>query len=248
MIILKGRRELELMRRAGRIVAEALAELERHIAPGITTWELNRIAEEVLERRGAVPAFKGYRGFPASICTSVNEEVVHGIPGLKKLAEGDIISIDIGAVIDGYYGDAAATFPVGAVDEEKQRLMRVTQEALWQGINSAIVGNRLSDISHAIQSHVEKNGFSVVRDFVGHGIGREMHEDPQLPNFGSPGHGPRLRPGMTLAIEPMVNAGTYKVVTLSDGWTVVTLDGRPSAHFEHTVAVTENGPEVLTLL
>lgn len=248
MIILKGRREIELMRRAGRVVAEALAELERRIAPGVTTLELNRIAEEVLERRGAIPAFKGYRGFPASICTSINEEVVHGIPSLKKLSEGDIISIDIGAVINGYYGDAAATFPVGVVDEEKQRLLKVTREALWQGINCAVVGSRLSDISYAIQSYVEKNGFSVVRDYVGHGIGQQMHEDPQVPNFGSPGHGPRLRPGMTLAIEPMVNAGTHQVVTLADGWTVVTLDGRPSAHFEHTVAVTENGPEVLTLL
>ncbi|HBT46545.1 MAG TPA: type I methionyl aminopeptidase [Peptococcaceae bacterium] len=248
MIILKGRREIELMRRAGQVVAEALAALERRIAPGVTTWELNRLAEEILERRGAVPAFKGYRGFPASICASVNEEVVHGIPGLKKLVEGDIISIDIGAVINGYYGDAAATFPVGAIDEEKRRLLEVTSEALWQGIRRAVVGNRLSDISHAIQSHVEKAGFSVVRDYVGHGIGRQMHEEPQVPNFGSPGRGPRLRPGMTLAIEPMVNAGGYQVVTREDGWTVVTADGRPSAHFEHTVAITDNGPEVLTLL
>ncbi|MGI9953029.1 type I methionyl aminopeptidase [Moorellaceae bacterium AZ2] len=248
MIVLKGRREIEFMRQAGRVVAEALAALERRIAPGVTTLELNRLAEEVLERRGAVPAFKGYRGFPASICTSVNEEVVHGIPGLKKLAEGDIISIDIGAVINGYCGDAAATFPVGDIDEEKRRLLEVTREALWKGIRCAIVGNRLSDISHAIQSHVEKEGFSVVRDYVGHGIGRQMHEEPQVPNFGSPGRGPRLRPGMTLAIEPMVNAGSYQVMTREDGWTVVTADGRPSAHFEHTVAITDNGPEVLTLL
>ncbi|SMB88925.1 methionine aminopeptidase, type I [Thermanaeromonas toyohensis ToBE] len=248
MIILKGRREIELMRRAGRVVAEVLAILEQHIAPGVTTLELNRIAEEALSRRGAIPAFKGYRGFPASICVAINQEVVHGIPSLKKLAEGDIISIDIGAVIDGYYGDAAATFPVGAIDEEKKRLLKVTREALWQGIKQAVVGNRLSDISHAIQSYVESNGFSVVRDYVGHGIGREMHEDPQVPNFGRPGRGPRLRPGMTLAIEPMVNAGTHEVLTLSDGWTVVTADGKPSAHFEHTVAITEDGPDILTLL
>ncbi|MBE3580332.1 MAG: type I methionyl aminopeptidase [Thermoanaerobacteraceae bacterium] len=248
MIILKGRREIEFMRQAGRVVAEALAALERRIAPGVTTLELNRLAEEILERRGAVPAFKGYRGFPASICTSVNEEVVHGIPGLKKLVEGDIISIDIGAVINGYYGDAAATFPVGVIDEEKRRLLEVTREALWQGIRHAVVGKRLSDISYAIQSHVEKEGFSVVRDYVGHGIGSQMHEEPQVPNFGSPGRGPRLRPGMTLAIEPMVNAGGHQVMTREDGWTVVTADGRPSAHFEHTVAITDNGPEVLTLL
>ncbi|MCG0277398.1 MAG: type I methionyl aminopeptidase [Thermanaeromonas sp.] len=248
MIILKGRREIELMRRAGRVVAEVLAILEEHIAPGVTTLELDRIAEEALIRRGAIPAFKGYRGFPASICVAVNQEVVHGIPGLKRLVEGDIISIDIGAVIEGYYGDAAATFPVGSVDEEKERLLKVTQEALWQGIKQAVVGNRLSDISHAIQTHVESNGFSVVRDYVGHGIGQNMHEDPQVPNFGPPGRGPRLRPGMTLAIEPMVNAGTHEVITLPDGWTVVTADGKPSAHFEHTVAITEEGPYVLTLL
>lgn len=248
MIILKGRREIELMRRAGRVVAEVLAVLEKHIAPGVTTLELNRIAEEALSRRGAIPAFKGYRGFPASICVAINQEVVHGIPSLKKLAEGDIISIDIGAIVEGYYGDAAATFPVGSVDEEKERLLKVTREALWQGIKQAVAGKRLSDISHAIQRHVESNGFSVVRDYVGHGIGREMHEDPQVPNFGPPGRGPRLRPGMTLAIEPMVNAGTHEVITLSDGWTVVTADGKPSAHFEHTVAITEEGPDVLTLL
>jgi len=248
MIILKGRREIELMRRAGRVVAEVLAVLEKHIAPGVTTLELNRIAEEALSRRGAIPAFKGYRGFPASICVAINQEVVHGIPSLKKLAEGDIISIDIGAIVEGYYGDAAATFPVGSIDEEKERLLKVTREALWQGIKQAVAGNRLSDISHAIQKHVESNGFSVVRDYVGHGIGREMHEDPQVPNFGPPGRGPRLRPGMTLAIEPMVNAGTHEVITLSDGWTVVTADGKPSAHFEHTVAITEEGPDVLTLL
>lgn len=248
MIILKGRREIEFMRQAGRVVAEALAALERRIAPGVTTLELNRLAEEILERRGAVPAFKGYRGFPASICTSVNEEVVHGIPGLKKLVEGDIISIDIGAVKNGYVGDATVTFPVGDIDSGKEQLLAVTRAALEEGIKKAVAGNRLSDISHAIQTFVEDRGFSVVREYVGHGIGRSMHEDPQIPNFGPPGYGPRLRVGMVLAIEPMVNAGTFEVYTLPNRWTVVTRDGQPSAHFEHTVAITENGPEILTLL
>ncbi|MDN5346969.1 MAG: methionyl aminopeptidase [Clostridia bacterium] len=248
MIILRSEREIALLREAGRIVAETLAELERHIAPGVTTLELDRIAEECIRRRGGIPAFKGYRGFPANICTSINEEVVHGIPGLKKLTEGDIISIDIGAIKNGYVGDAAATFPVGDVDPEKARLLEVTRGALNCGISQALVGRRLSDISHAIQTYVESRGFAVVRDYVGHGIGRSMHEDPQIPNFGPPGHGPRLRPGMVLAIEPMVNAGTYEVMSLDDGWTVVTKDGKPSAHFEHTIAVTANGPEILTRL
>lgn len=248
MIILKSHREIALMREAGRIVAGALAKLQEHIAPGITTGELDRIAEEYICRHGAVPAFKGYRGFPASICTSVNEEVVHGIPGLKKLVAGDIISIDIGAVKNGYVGDSAATFPVGDIDSGKQQLLAATQAALEEGIKKAVAGNRLSDISHAIQAFVEARGFSVVRDYVGHGVGRAMHEDPQVPNFGPPGYGPRLRAGMVLAIEPMVNAGTHEVYTLPNRWTVVTRDGQPSAHFEHTVAITENGPEILTLL
>ncbi|KYH33670.1 type I methionyl aminopeptidase [Neomoorella mulderi] len=248
MIILKSRREIALMREAGRIVARTLAKLKEHIIPGVTTAELDRIAEDYIRDNGAVPAFKGYQGFPASICASVNEEVVHGIPGLKQLAEGDIISIDIGAVKNGYVGDAAVTFPVGAIDAEKQHLLAVTEAALYEGIKQAVVGNRLTDISHAIQTYVEKNGLSVVRDYVGHGIGRAMHEDPQVPNFGSPGYGPRLRAGMVLAIEPMVNAGTYEVYTLANRWTVVTRDKKPSAHFEHTVAVTDNGPEILTLL
>ncbi|WP_406677304.1 type I methionyl aminopeptidase [Moorella sp. ACPs] len=248
MIVLKSRREIALMREAGRIVARTLAKLKDHIAPGVTTAELDRIAEDYIRKNGAVPAFKGYQGFPASICVSVNEEVVHGIPGLKQLAEGDIISIDIGAVKNGYVGDAAVTFPVGAIDAEKQHLLAVTEAALYEGIKHAVAGNRLTDISHAIQTYVEKNGLSVVRDYVGHGIGRAMHEDPQVPNFGPPGYGPRLRVGMVLAIEPMVNAGTHEVYTLANRWTVVTRDKKPSAHFEHTVAVTDNGPEILTLL
>ncbi|NLW08182.1 MAG: type I methionyl aminopeptidase [Clostridia bacterium] len=247
MIILKSQREIALMREAGRIVALTLAKLREHIAPGVTTGELDRIAEEYIRSQDAVPAFKGYQGFPASICTSVNEEVVHGIPGLKRLAEGDIISIDVGVVKYGYVGDAAITFPVGKISRLKQHLLEVTEAALYEGIKQAVVGNRLTDISHSVQAYVEKNGLSVVRDYVGHGIGRDMHEDPQIPNFGPPGFGPRLRAGMVLAIEPMVNAGTYEVYTLTNQWTVVTRDKKPSAHFEHTVAITENGPEILTL-
>ncbi|MCR4419482.1 MAG: type I methionyl aminopeptidase [Clostridia bacterium] len=247
MIILKSDRELELMRQAGRVVAETLVLLERMVVPGVSTQELNEAAESYILKQGAYPSFKGYRGFPASICASVNEEVVHGLPGLRRLVEGDIISIDIGAELEGYHGDAAITVPVGRVKPEVERLLRVTQEALWLGIEQARPGRRLSDISHAIQMHVEKNGFSVVREFVGHGIGRTMHEEPQVPNYGRPGRGPRLTPGMTLAIEPMVNLGGPEVLVLADGWTVVTRDGSYSAHFEHTVAVTTEGPRVLTL-
>jgi len=246
MIVLKSDRELAYMRDAGRIVAETHAELEKAVAPGITTLALDEIAEDYITKKGAIPAFKGYHGFPASICTSVNEEVVHGIPGLRVLKSGDIISIDIGAVINGYYGDAARTLPVGTISEDALNLLKVTEEALYKGIEQVKVGNRLSDISHAIQSHAEKNGYSVVRDYVGHGIGTKMHEAPQVPNFGLPGHGPRLKPGMCLAIEPMVNMGTYEVETLLDNWTVVTRDKQLSAHFEHTVAVTEKGPLILT--
>jgi len=197
-------------------------------------------------KAGAVPAFKGYQGFPGSICVSVNEEVVHGIPGLKKLRNGDIVSIDIGAVINGYHGDAAATYPVGVIDGEMQRLLQVTEESLKKGIEKAVASNRVTDISNAIQTFVESNGFSVVRDYVGHGIGKAMHEEPQVPNFGRPGRGPRLHSGVTLAIEPMVNMGTHEVETLEDNWTVVTKDRKPSAHFEHTIAVTEDGPVILT--
>jgi len=246
MIILKSEREINYLRDAGRIVAQTLNEIKKAVKPEITTLELDRIAEDYIKSCGAIPAFKGYHGFPGNICTSVNEEVVHGIPGLRKLKSGDNVSIDIGTVINGYYGDAAITVPVGEVDAEVQNLINVTEQALYQGIQQAIIGNRLSDISHAVQAYTEKNGYSVVRDYVGHGIGRNMHEDPQVPNYGIPGRGPRLKPGMTLAIEPMVNMGTYEVKTLDDGWTVVTTDGKRSAHFEHTIAITEDGPEILT--
>jgi methionyl aminopeptidase len=246
MIIFKTPLEIQLMKEAGRIVAETHLELQKAIAPGITTAELDLIAEKYIRAQGATPAFKGYHGFPASICASINEELVHGIPGLRKLKSGDIISIDVGAEYNGYYGDAAVTLPVGEILPEAQKLLQVTQEALRKGIEQAVINNRLSDISHAIQKFVEENGFSVVRDYVGHGIGRQMHEDPQVPNFGKPGFGPKLKPGMVLAIEPMVNMGTYEVYTLQDNWTVVTNDKKLCAHFEHTVAITEEGPEILT--
>lgn len=246
MIELKNANQLVRMRNAGRIVAETLALMREHAKPGVTTLELDRIAEKYIRAQGAIPAFKGYNGFPATLCTSVNEQVVHGIPGLRSLESGDIISIDCGALIDGYFGDAAITLPIGEVSEDLQKLLRVTEESLMLGIAKANVGNRLYDVSNAVQTHVEANGFSVVRDYVGHGIGKAMHEDPQIPNFGRPGRGPRLEVGMALAIEPMVNMGTYEVQTLKDRWTVVTKDNRPSAHFEHTVAITENGLEILT--
>lgn len=248
MITLKSDRELLYMRDAGKVVAGAHQEVAKAVREGVTTGELDKIAEDYIVSQGAKPSFKGYYGFPASICASVNEQVVHGFPGLRRLKNGDIISIDIGAELNGYHGDATVTLPVGEIDQEVERLLNVTKESLSKGIEQAVIGNRLSDISHAIQKHVETNGFSVVRDYVGHGIGRNMHEDPQVPNFGMPGRGPRLKHGMVLAIEPMVNLGTYEVETLSDNWTVVTKDKKPSAHFEHTVAITENGPEILTRL
>jgi methionyl aminopeptidase len=248
MIFLKSERELNYLRDAGKIVAKTIEELKTAVKPDVTTQELDRIAEEYIKRCGAVPAFKDYHGFPGNICTSVNEQVVHGIPGLRKLVSGDNLSIDIGTVINGYYGDAAITVPVGEVDAEVQKLLDVTEESLYKGIAQAIVGNRLSDVSHAVQSYAEGFGYGVVRDYVGHGIGRNMHEDPQIPNYGIPGRGPRLKPGMTLAIEPMINIGTYEVKTLDDGWTVVTTDKKRSAHFEHTIAVTSDGPEILTKL
>lgn len=236
------------MREAGRIVALTLQELKKRVCPGVTTGELNRFAEDFLRRLGATPAFLGYHGYPASICTSVNNEVVHGIPGLRKLENGDIISIDIGAVYHGYCGDAAITLPVGEISEEAARLLEVTQRSLYLGIEKAVAGNRIGDISAAIQNYVESEGYHVVRDFVGHGIGRNMHEEPQVPNYGKPGHGLRLQAGLVLAIEPMVNIGTHEVVVMPDRWTVVTKDGSLSAHFEHTVAVTEGQPEILTRL
>lgn len=248
MIILKSEREINYLRDAGRIVAETLVEVKKAVKPGVTTLDLDRIAEEYIKGHGAIPAFKGYHGFTGNICSSVNEEVVHGIPGLRKLKTGDNVSIDIGAVINGYNGDAAITVPVGEVDAEVQKLLDVTEESLYKGIEQAVIGNRLSDISHAVQVHAEQYGFGVVRDYVGHGIGRSMHEDPQVPNYGDPGRGPRLKAGMTLAIEPMINLGTYEVKTLDDGWTVVTLDGKRSAHFEHSIAITDGKPEILTKL
>ncbi len=246
MIVCKSDREIGYMRDAGRIVAQTHQELEKAVRPGITTQELDRIAEDFIIAKGARPAFKGYHGFPASICASVNEQVVHGIPGLRKLENGDIISIDIGAEINGYFGDSAVTLPVGDASAEALQLIRATEEALYVGINMALDGNRLSDVSHAIQTFVEGKGYSVVRDYVGHGIGSRMHEEPQVPNFGRPGRGPRLRPGMTLAIEPMVNQGTYEVTTLGDNWTVETKDKKLSAHFEHSIAITDMKPEILT--
>lgn len=248
MIFLKSDRELDYMRDAGKIVAKAHRELAKATKPEVTTQELDTLAENIITSEGAEPAFKGYHGFPATICASVNEEVVHGIPGLRKLKNGDIVSIDIGAIINGYYGDAAQTNPVGEIDAQLQNLLDVTEQSLAKGIEQAVINNRISDISHSIQEFVENNGYSVVRDYVGHGIGKNMHEEPQIPNFGKPGRGPRMHEGVTLAIEPMVNMGTYHVETLEDDWTVVTKDRKPSAHFEHTVAVTEDGPEILTKL
>lgn len=246
MIPIKTERELHLMRQAGQAVAITLHEIKTAVRPGITTRYLDDLAEQTLHKLGAQPAFKGYNGFPAVICASLNEEVVHGIPGPRKLRSGDIISIDMGAIIDGYYGDAAITIAVGDVPPEIVDLIRVTEECLYKGIEEARVGNHIGDISHAVQKHAESHGFSVVRQYVGHGIGSQMHEDPPVPNYGRPARGPVLREGMTLAIEPMVNLGTFEVYTKQDNWTVVTRDGKYSAHFEHTIAITTQGPEILT--
>ncbi|MFW5897255.1 MAG: type I methionyl aminopeptidase, partial [Bacillota bacterium] len=237
MIIVKSSRELDKMRRAGKLVASVMRDLERKVAPGVTTAELDRIAEDEIRHAGAIPAFKGYRGFPATLCTSVNSQVVHGIPGDDPLVEGEIVSLDLGARVDGYYGDMAVTLPVGAVSEEVEDLLFAGREALSAGIEAARPGAHLSDISHAVQQAAEAAGYSVVRDYTGHGIGRQLHEDPQILNFGPPGRGPVLKAGMVLAIEPMVNAGDYRVKTQSDGWTVVTADGGLSVPFEPTVAV-----------
>jgi methionyl aminopeptidase len=245
-IILKSPDEIKAMRAAGAVVAEVLEVLKVKVRPGVTTLDLEKIAEEETKRLKARPAFKGYRGYPFCLCTSVNSEVVHGMPSKKTLNEGDIVSIDYGALVDGFYGDAAVTVPVGTVSEDAARLMRVTEESLGKAIEAAREGARLQDISFAVQSHVEPHGFSVVREFVGHGIGRELHEPPQVPNFGIPGRGVRLKAGMVLAIEPMINAGGWAVKVLSDGWTAVTADGKLSAHFEHSVAITHEGPLVLT--
>ena len=248
VIIIKSLREIEQLKKSNAIVAEVFQKLKEAIQPGITTKELDQIAEEMILSRGATPAFKGYRGFPATLCISINEEVVHGIPGQRKLKEGDIVSLDVGANLNGYLGDAAITLPVAEVDLMAKRLLEVTEKALYIGIDQAKAGNRLFDISYAIQAWVESHGFSVVRDFVGHGIGKDLHEEPQIPNFGSPHQGPRLEKGMVLALEPMVNEGTYAVRILSDGWTVVTADGKRSAHFEHSIVITDGGAEILSVL
>jgi methionyl aminopeptidase len=246
VIVCKSSREIEQMRRANTLVADVLAELADMVAPGVTTADLDATAERLVRAAGAEPAFKGYRGYPATLCASVNDEVVHGIPANRALVEGDIISLDMGVKLDGFYGDSAITVPVGTVSEEVQRLLRVTREALHKGIAQVRLNGRVSDIGHAIQEHVEAAGFSVVREFVGHGIGAALHEEPQIANYGEPGRGPRLAEGMVLAIEPMVNMGRPAVKVLKDGWTAVTRDGSLSAHFEHTVAVTKDGPLVLT--
>lgn len=247
MVIIKSNAEIKKITAACRIAAEVLEGIKQIIRAGINTAEIEKYADREIRIRGAVPAFKGYRGYPASICVSVNEQVVHGIPSRSvRLRDGNIVSIDLGVLLDGFYGDAAITVPVGNISDEASRLLKTTEEALYAGIERAVAGNRVSDISAAIQEHVESNGFSVVRAFVGHGIGRLLHEEPQIPNFGRPGRGQRLKEGMTLAIEPMVNSGGADVMILDDGWTAVASDGSLSAHFEHTIAITNNGQEILT--
>jgi methionyl aminopeptidase len=245
MIILKTPDEIAVMAKASRVVAEALAVLKSAVKPGMTTDELDRLAEAEIRAKGGIPAFKGYRNFPKTLCASVNEQVVHGIPSKRVLKEGDIIGLDLGAIVGGFYGDSAVTVPVGRIDEKTATLVRVTEESLTLAIEQATVGNRLSDISHAVQRHVEAAGFSVVTEFVGHGIGRQLHEEPQVPNYGKPGQGPRLQAGMVLAIEPMVNMGGAAVRVLEDRWTAVTVDGSLSAHFEHTIAIQPSGPALV---
>jgi methionyl aminopeptidase len=247
VIVCKSPAEIERMRAANALVAQVLAELAAMVAPGVSTLDLDAAAEKSVRAAGAEPAFKGYRGYPATLCASVNDQVVHGIPSKRPLASGDIVSLDMGVKLNGFYGDSAVTVAVGQVSDEAKALLRVTEEALEQGILQVRIGARISDIGHAIQKHVEANGFTVVREFVGHGIGAALHEEPQIANYGEPGRGPRLAEGMTLAIEPMVNMGKPSVKVLADGWTAVTRDGSLSAHFEHTVAVTKNGPLVMTL-
>lgn len=247
MIRVKSAHEIEKMRAAGRIVAETFEVLKEALKPGVTTAELNQLAERFIKKSGATCSFYRYNGYPGSICTSINEQVVHGIPSKHTvLKEGDIISLDVGAYRDGYHGDAARTFAVGKISADAQKLIGVTKQSFFEGIEKAVPGNRIGDIGHAVQAYVEANGFSVVRALVGHGVGSDMHEDPEVPNYGSEGRGVRLVSGMTIAIEPMVNMGTYHVNTLSDGWTVVTADGKLSAHYENSIAVTGNGPEILT--
>lgn len=252
MIIIKTKKDIDFIKESCKIVAETLQLLKNNLKPGITTLELDRIAEDYIKSNDAIPAFKGYTqsgapGFPGSVCTSVDDEVVHGIPGSRVLKIGEIISLDVGVLKYDYYGDAAISVAVGEVSAEKEKLLNVTEKSLYEGINSALEGNRVHDISAAVQSYVEENGFSIVRDLCGHGVGKYLHEEPSIPNFGKKGTGARLKNGMTLAIEPMVNAGKYQVLTDKDGWTVLTVDGKPSAHFEHTILVSGNSPEILTV-
>lgn len=248
MIHLKSQREIDVMRRAGATTALILQELATAVKPGVTTLELDQLAERRCRELGVKPAFKGYHGYPGCVCISVNEQVVHGIPSERVLTNGDIVGLDFGVIVDGYYGDSAKTVPVGTIKPAAQKLLEVTREGLYAGIKQAVSGNRLFDISHAIQNYVEAHGFSVVREFVGHGIGRSLHEEPQVPNYGPKGKGIVLKEGMVLAIEPMINAGSHAVRVEADGWTAVTVDGSLSAHFEHTVAITKNGPEILTMV
>ena len=252
MIYIKTKKEIDLIRESCRIVAETLQLVGSNVKVGVSTIELDQIAEDYIRSNNAIPAFKGYSqgglpGFPGSVCTSLNEAVVHGIPGSVKLKEGDIISLDVGVLKNNYYGDAAITLAVGKISEEKKKLLEITEKSLYLGIKQAISGNKVHDISSAVQEYVEQNGFSIVRDLCGHGVGKFLHEDPAIPNFGKKGTGPKLKNGMTIAIEPMVNAGVYNVTTASDGWTVLTTDGSPSAHFEHTILVMDNSPEILTV-
>ena len=246
MIRLKNQREIELMRRAGKITAAARALAGEMVKPGVTTREIDKAVHDFILSQGATPTFLGYSGYPASVCISVNEVVIHGIPGDRVIKDGDIVSIDVGATKDGYVGDCAATFVAGNCDEESRKLIDVTRQSFFEGIKYARPGYRVSDISHAVQTYAEENGFSVVREFVGHGVGRQMHEEPEVPNFGKPGHGPRLVAGMTIAVEPMINAGVYGVKILKDGWTVVTIDGKRSAHYENTILITNGDPIILT--
>jgi methionyl aminopeptidase len=246
MIIGKSQKEIEKMRASGRLVGQVLQELRQMVGPGVTTLEVDVAADKMIRDAGAYPTFKGYNGFPFSICASVNEQIVHGFPSRYELQEGDIFSIDVGVTLDGFVGDTATTIPVGTASEDRLKLIRVTEECLELAIEQCRAGKHLGDIGWAVQSHAEQHGYSVVRDYVGHGIGRRMHEDPQIPNYGKPGKGPKIRKGYVFAVEPMVNMGSYHTKTLKDGWTVVTVDGFPSAHAEHTIAITEDGPEVLT--
>jgi methionyl aminopeptidase len=248
MIIGKSQKEIEKMRASGQLVGRVLRELRRMVQPGITTLQVNDAADRMIRDAGAYPTFKGYNGYPFSICASVNEQVVHGFPSEYELKEGDIFSIDVGATFEGFVGDTATTIPVGTTSEELLKLIRIAQECLDRAIEKCRDGNHIGDIGFAVQSHAEAHGYSIVRDYVGHGIGRQMHEDPQIPNYGKPGKGPKIKKGYVFAVEPMINLGSHHTKTLKDGWTVVTVDGRPSAHVEHTIAVTEEGPEVLTLV